>query len=492
MKRTKKKKQISLRTNLSDTLEGNVSISTRKRTVDTRFHVLQNRNQPKKASNGQEDIFGHFQTTQHDQKPSQSMLVSNHRRTDVMTKPFRELSHRDITNLKERFKIISNCTDVGVLRTWSDLEVDNHIISVVKSLFQHPFTVQRQALPVMLNKKHNLLCYAPTGHGKSLCFLLPALQRSMTGNAQLHTLIVVQTHELAQQLVQHYIDLSPRRAPEIACVIGGVQREVQARALDSARIVVGTPGRLVDFVQNFLLDLTPVSCFIVDEADKTISANEEDLTFLIEKLQKNIKMGFFSATSNREEYDRITSICESYDRPLAIVRDGDFGVVSTVTQEIVISKDASEKEMQFISLVQRIDPPFVVFCRTRRITERIELLLEQVKSPLKYSVIHGGLSQLQREGVVERFKMGAYDGLITTNLLSRGIDIRGIMTVVNFNMPEDIETYIHRLGRTGRAGEQGASVSFVSKDDKTIIPELMTELKKRRQFSVVSRLRSLL
>ncbi len=340
--------------------------------------------------------------------------------------------------------------------------------------FIAPFAIQEMVLPIALGDG-DVIGQAKTGTGKTLAFGVPVIERVIAPNdaewdafehkGMPQVLIVVPTRELCTQVTRDIEELASNRGIRTLAVYGGRAFEPQIEALQAGiEIVVGTPGRLLDLSRQGQLRLKQVSRLVLDEADEML-----DLGFLpdVEKILANtpnrMQTMLFSATMPG---DIIALARRFMNQPIHIrTQDSeDEGAVVTRIKQHVLRAHAMDK-IEMLARILQADGrgPTMVFCRTKRTCQKTaEDLIER---GFKAAPIHGDLGQSAREKALSDFKAGKSDVLVATDVAARGIDIDGITHVINYQCPEDEKTYVHRIGRTARAGAYGIAVTFVDWDE---------------------------
>lgn len=343
--------------------------------------------------------------------------------------------------------------------------------------FSMPTPIQRAAVQLALDG-HDVIATASTGSGKTLAFLIPFWKKQLK-----NALILAPTRELALQIavVATKFGFSKPASTRVVSIVGGRDFTEQAEELNSRTaaenlIIVATPGRLVDFLQQGLIELTEFKYLVFDEADRMIDLGfEEQISEIMKTLprQQERQTLMFSATWP----EKVESVCLKYiSDNHAKVKIGNTSSINTNIVQSVEYLEPAEKSQRLIGLVKNNRGPIIVFAATKievdRLTSRLQTL------DLAVDCLHGTLSQENRERVLKALKTGQIKCIIATDVASRGIDVPNVRLVVNFDMPRDIETYTHRIGRTGRAGNDGRAISFVTSKDENIYPELREKLRK--------------
>jgi superfamily II DNA/RNA helicase len=340
----------------------------------------------------------------------------------------------------------------------------------------HPFPIQALTLPVALHG-HDIIGQAKTGTGKTLGFGIPVLQRVVATDEsgedspvpvvrdKPQALVVVPTRELCVQVTEDLKKAAARRQIRILSIYGGRAYEPQVEALKQGiEVVVGTPGRLIDLAQQGLLDLGHVRSLVLDEADEML-----DLGFLpdVEKIVRLIPAGrqtmLFSATMP----GAIITLARSYMHHPTHIRavdpDDDGQTVKAVEQHVFRAHAMDKVEMLARILQSDGRGLTLVFCRTKRTAAKVAD--ELADRGFASGAVHGDLGQGAREQALRAFRSGKVDVLVATDVAARGIDVQDITHVVNYQCPEDEKTYLHRIGRTARAGAKGIAITFVDWDD---------------------------
>ena len=362
-----------------------------------------------------------------------------------------------------------------VSKTFADLPLRRETIEALNTHgFTSPFPIQEMVLPIALSDG-DVIGQAKTGTGKTLAFGIPLIEKVIAPlDAQWadfenkglpQVLVVVPTRELCVQVTKDIDELANNRGIRTLAVYGGRAFEPQIEALtNGVEIVVGTPGRLLDLYRQGQLKLKEVSRLVLDEADEML-----DLGFLpdVEKIftstPKRSQTMLFSATMPG---DIIALARRFMNQPIHIRtqdNEDEGAVVSRIEQHVYRAHALDKIEMLARILQAEGRGPTIVFCRTKRTCQKTaDDLLER---GFKSSTIHGDLGQSAREKALSDFKAGKSDVLVATDVAARGIDIDGITHVINYQCPEDEKTYVHRIGRTARAGADGIAVTFVDWDE---------------------------
>ena len=349
--------------------------------------------------------------------------------------------------------------------TFSDLNIDDDIVAALaaKGILE-PFPIQEQTIPLALQKQ-DIIGQAKTGTGKTFGFGLPLIQALGTDpEPGVKALIVVPTRELAVQVTEDIELAASNRPTKIVSIYGGKAYEGQIEQLKAgAQIVVGTPGRLLDLAGQRLLSLASVQTMVLDEADKML-----DLGFLsdIEKLFAQTPQTRHTMLFSATMPGAIVALARRFmNKPIHIrATDPDEGITQANIKHIVYRAHSLDKDEVIARILQSEGRgKTVIFTRTKRAAARI---VEELNDRgFNAAAVHGDLNQEQRERAMAAFKAGKKDILIATDVAARGIDVNDVTHVINHTIPDDDQTYLHRVGRTGRAGKTGIAVTFVDWED---------------------------
>ena len=329
--------------------------------------------------------------------------------------------------------------------------------------------IQTKVIPLMRSGR-DVVAQAQTGTGKTGAFALPLLER-INGARPRHpiVLVVVPTRELCLQVAKDFEALGRYRGVRVVPVYGGMGYNQMERALRlMPHVIVGTPGRLLDLVTRRTLDLCGINTFILDEADRLLDLGFiNDVKKIAALLPKGRQTALFSATIT-PEVDRIAKAL-TIDAVKVAVKPEE-PTIDLVDQSFIEVKHVDKLRALRQVLAQEEVTRTLVFRRTKRGVDK--LTRDLVRLGHEAGALHGDIPQRGRERVLESFKRGTVKTLVATNLAARGIHVDGIDHVVNFDLPEDPETYVHRVGRTGRAGERGRALTFVSETERKEFQEL--------------------
>lgn len=325
--------------------------------------------------------------------------------------------------------------------------------------FVEPTPIQKIVLPVALSGR-DIFGQAQTGTGKTLAFAIPIVEKINPDDLFVQAVVLTPTRELARQVADEIVKVaSAKHGLQVVAIYGGVHQQTQTDALRSgAQIVVGTPGRVIDLMKQRILDLSRVHTAVLDEVDEMLDMGfYDDVVTIFNRIAEERQTMFFSATIP----ERIQKLGRRYLRRPQILSTSEESVLAdTTVHEFyeVLEKERVQALMDL--LVMREVSLGLVFCRTKREVDQVGSAL--IRAGFSAEVLHGDLPQSKREKVMAKYRAGQLDILVATDVAARGIDVQGVSHVVNYHIPLDAEVYVHRTGRTGRAGAEGQSITFVS------------------------------
>ncbi|MCQ4921459.1 DEAD/DEAH box helicase [Tissierella carlieri] len=343
-----------------------------------------------------------------------------------------------------------------------------------------PTPIQEQAIPQLLKGK-DVIAQAHTGTGKTFAFMLPIMEAIDITKPYIQALIITPTRELAIQITNEAKKLTQAKNISILAVYGGQDVERQLRKLNKGvNIVIGTPGRLLDHMRRKSIDLGQVKMIVLDEADEMLNMGFlKDVEEIIYKTSKTRQTMLFSATMPKQ----LRSLAVRYMKEPVQIQIQSEKVTLDEIKQVVIETTDRGKQDALCSVIDE-ERPFmaIIFCRTKR---RVKALNSDLRNRgYNSDEIHGDLSQAKREKVINSFRDMKLQLLVATDVAARGLDIEGITHIFNYDIPEDAESYIHRIGRTGRAGETGKAFTFVTPRDQqdliAIENKIRMNLKKRK------------
>lgn len=373
--------------------------------------------------------------------------------------------------INDSASVVNAISDV---KTFNDFPFEAELLKALqKEGYANPTPIQKEAIPLILEKK-DVAGLAQTGTGKTAAFLLPVIQRilsSINGTHPEHAfdswgkrnfcLILVPTRELADQIDENITKFNCDKLTS-AVVIGGKEYDEQIAKIQSGvDFIVATPGRLIDLYKEKKVDLSFVKACIFDEADRMFDMGfKEDMVYLLQRIPSDRQLLMFSATMN---FDVLNVAYEFGSEPVEINIDKDQARAENVEDE-VLHLGTEEKPMFLLSLIKKYNPDqAIVFSNFKRNVPKIEKFLRD--NGVKSLGISSSLNQNQRQRVMAQFKEGEVKVLVATDVAARGLDVEGVDLVINYELPDDAENYVHRIGRTGRASAKGKAFSLSSEKD---------------------------
>ncbi len=356
-------------------------------------------------------------------------------------------------------------SDFGLSRTTLDALAAKNI--------SIPTPIQAAAIPLLMSGECDVLGQARTGTGKTAAFGIPIIECIRPGSKSPQALILTPTRELCMQVAAEIKSLAGERKLFVAAVYGGASIEVQLRSLKrGVDIVVGTPGRVQDMIDRGALNLDEILFSVLDEADEMLDMGfVEDIESILSLMPEDRRQLMFSATMPPE----IMSIAERFMKDCEVIRvDAEPASLDQIDRFGYEVKRDDKVEALVRLINMEPDMYGLIFCRTRADVD--ELCDALANRKIRVEALHGEISQAQRTKVIRQFKDGAFRLLVATDVAARGIDVAGLTHVINYSLPINAEIYIHRIGRTGRAGRKGAAITFVSPGERKKLAEIEKEL----------------
>jgi ATP-dependent RNA helicase RhlE len=349
---------------------------------------------------------------------------------------------------------------------FSQLGLEAAQVRVCESLgYNEPTPIQREAIPVILSGRDLIGC-AETGTGKTAAFLLPLIQRISTApRAGIRILVLAPTRELALQIQSNYRELNHVRANRSVIAIGGANIRTQLADLRrGATVLIATPGRLLDLTRRRAVNLSTVETLVLDEADRMLDMGFlPDIRRVLSLLPTKRQTLLFSATMSAS----VEQLARSTMKEPTLVEVSRRGRAATMVEQTAYQVSAESKTALLLALLEKEHEPFervLVFTRTRRGAERLSHILRAREHSVNR--IHADRSQSQREAALREFRDGQARVLVATDIAARGLDVEAVSHVINYDVPGAPEDYVHRVGRTGRAGNQGQAITIVSPVDE--------------------------
>ena len=334
--------------------------------------------------------------------------------------------------------------------------------------------IQEQVIPIILDEKEDLVALAKTGTGKTAAFGLPLLQLVDVENSNIQTLILSPTRELSQQIYNNLKEFG-KYLPEVSIVLlsGGNSVKSQIEELKSpTHIVVATPGRFLDLMEKGALEIKSLKNLVLDEADEMFQALKEDLMPILKSLPKNRRTYLFSATMPGELKD----IVHNYMSKSAVSLHSEMEVIGneSIDHQYIVVDPIEKLDVLLHFLNSQEGGRGIIFCKTKAAVNKLakNLAIRKISS----GALHGSLTQGIRDRIMEQFREGYIDILVATDLVARGIDVKELAYVVNYHLPDTHEAYVHRSGRTGRAGAKGLSMTIIQQEEVKEIADFEKEL----------------
>lgn len=372
------------------------------------------------------------------------------------------------------------------MEKFKELGLEGEILKGIGDLgFEVPSPVQEKTIPAILGEENDLVVLAQTGTGKTAAFGLPLLQKLDTSLNEIQVLILSPTRELCVQIgkdLQNYAKY--RNDVRVLCVYGGTEIRRQIKDLErGVHVLVATPGRLCDLIKRRAVNIDQVRAVVLDEADEMLNMGfKEDLNFILDETPATRNTYLFSATMPKE----VERIAKNYLRNAKEISTGKKNQgADTVSHEYyqVRARDCYETLHRVIDCAP--DMYAIIFTRTKMDARDIVRKLQ--KDGIDCDALHGDLSQGQRDEVMERFRGKRLKVLVATDVAARGLDVDNLTHVINFNLPEDVESYTHRSGRTGRAGREGISVAIINSKERGRLRRIESSLQKKFKYREVPR-----
>ena len=360
--------------------------------------------------------------------------------------------------------------------TFQDLNISEPLCELLRQHgIEEPTSVQEQAIPAVRSGK-DLMVQSRTGTGKTLAFLLPVMEKIKKGVPTAQALIIVPTRELAVQ-ISKVASIVGQTADVTSLVIyGGQDIERQKEKLRRhPQLIIGTPGRLLDHVRRRTVDISQVNRVVLDEADEMMKLGFlEDVELLLRHTAADRQLLLFSATIP----ERVRGLAHAYMRqPQHIAVEAEHVTLESIRQVIIDTTE--ETKLDRLCEIINQEQPYLamVFCHTRKRVGMVAMALAQ--RGYLADELHGELTQVQRTLVLKRFRKAELQILVATDIAARGLDIEGVTHVINFDIPHRTEDYIHRIGRTGRAGEKGTAITFVNARQYEILRRIEAGIRAR-------------
>jgi ATP-dependent RNA helicase DeaD len=370
------------------------------------------------------------------------------------------------------------------MQNFQQFGLKEEILKGIKDLyFIEPTPIQKQAIPLALEGK-DLIGQAQTGTGKTAAFVIPMLQRIDLKLSDVQGLIMTPTRELAIQIAEDVQDLAKYTDLKVISLHGGRDIQAQMNKLNNkVHIIVGTPGRILDHLRRETLHLGRLKMLVLDEADKMLEMGfQEDVETIIALTGVKKQTLLFSATMP----DKVKHLAHRFMHQPPHIRVEMKQITSEKTKQYYYVMNQSDKLDNLQKLLGELQPYLaIIFVNTQK---RVEQVTEELQlQGLEAKALHGGLSQNKREQLMEAFRQVKFQYLICTDIAARGVDVEGVTHVVNYDLPSDSESYIHRVGRTGRAGEEGTAITFVSPRQRSVMLKIEKAIKQKIEEKLLTK-----
>lgn len=421
-----------------------------------------------------------------------------------------EMKERDWRIFREDFSIAARGGNIPhPLRAWSESTIPEKILAVIDQIgYKEPSPIQRQAIPIGLQNR-DVIGIAETGSGKTAAFVIPMLTfisnmpPFIEENRHLgpYGLILAPTRELAQQIESEARKFATPLGFRCVSIVGGrAVEEQQFNLREGAEIIIATPGRLKDVLERHVLVLSQCRYVVMDEADRMVHLGfEADLTFILDQLptetmegeDQSEQMDVDGETLVKKGRTRVTTLfsatmpppverlARKYLKRPAVITIGEAGrAVDTVEQRVEFVTGEEKKKQRLLEILNsgQYQAPIIVFVNQKKTADMVAKDLS--RAGWSAATLHSGKNQEQREASLQSLRAGTADVLVATDLAGRGIDVQDVSLVINFQMAGTIEAYVHRIGRTGRAGKQGTAITFLTNDDDEVMYDLKQEISK--------------
>ena len=355
--------------------------------------------------------------------------------------------------------------------SFESMDLSSEILRAVQAMgFKEPSTVQAKTIPLMM-EGHDINAIAPTGTGKTCAFGIPMLEYVQLKDSRVQEIVLAPTRELALQIGEELTKLAKFiDGVRIAVIYGGQSISRQITALKRRpQIVIATPGRLLDHMQRGNIRLDAVHTMVLDEADEMLNMGfVKDVTKIIESTPSDRQLVLFSATTNQD----VLTIAWKYQHdPVEITVEATKADRPQITQYVIATEQDSKTDNLLYLLDANVYQRIMIFCNTKFMTDKLTSRL--IKEGYNAQCLHGDIPQSKRNTVMNDFKRGKFPILVSTDVAARGIDVDDVEAVINYDLPNENEYYLHRIGRTGRAHKHGVSFSLVTFRESVRMDEIM-------------------
>jgi len=362
------------------------------------------------------------------------------------------------------------------LKEFKELGLGEKVLKVLsKKGYESPTPIQRLTIPALLKNDKDIIGQAQTGTGKTAAFSLPIIENFETSDHHIQAIVLTPTRELALQVAEEMNSLSTSKKMKVIPVYGGQSIDIQRKLIKTGvDVVVGTPGRVIDLIERKLLKLNSLKYFVLDEADEMLNMGFiEDIEKILTFTNDDKRMLFFSATMPPE----IMKIAKTHMKEYEVLAVKSRELTTDLTEQIyfeVNERDKFEALCRIIDLTKEFYG--IIFCRTK--TDVNEIVGRLNDRGYDAEGLHGDIGQNYREVTLKRFKTKKINILVATDVAARGIDINDLSHVINYAVPQEVESYVHRIGRTGRAGKEGTAITFITPQEYRRLLQIQKAVKK--------------
>ncbi|MDO6516675.1 DEAD/DEAH box helicase [Zobellia uliginosa] len=360
-------------------------------------------------------------------------------------------------------------------KSFSALGINEQLLESLADLkISVPTDIQKKTIPILLKQKDDVVALAKTGTGKTAAFGLPLLQLIHTDKTEVQAVILSPTRELGQQIYENLVSFAAHSpAISIASVCGGIPIKPQIERLkETTHIIVATPGRLIDLIQRKAVSLKKLRYLVLDEADEMVTALKTDLDTLDAEMPKSRRTLLFTATMP----GTVKQLVQNYMSKHVVHLEADMAQMGHqgIDHKYMVVEPIEKLEVLLHFLNSKEGERGIIFCKTKAAVNKLakKLAINKFSS----GSIHGSLTQGIRDRIMGQFREGFIDILVATDLAARGIDVKEISYVVNYHLPDTYEAYVHRSGRTARAGAKGLLLTIIQEEERKDIPEFEKEL----------------
>lgn len=349
---------------------------------------------------------------------------------------------------------------------FSDFGLSEALMKAIEGLgYTKPTKVQQEVIPALLKEK-DIIVKSQTGSGKTASFAIPVIENIEWEENRPQALVITPTRELAMQVKEDFFNLGRFKRLKISALIGKAPFHLQEKELkQKTHVAVGTPGRIIDHIDRGTLDLSAIRYLVIDEADEMLRMGFiEQVAYILETLPQNRCTSLLSATLPED----IEQLCQQYMKTPQLVEIEDLDPAAERIEQSLFEVSEKGKANLLIDLLAIENPDScMIFCNTQLKVDELENILGELN--IFCDRIHGGMEQRDRLSVMEHFKKGKFRVLVATDVAARGIDVEQVDLVINYDVPNHPENYVHRIGRTGRIGNSGKAITFVSPGERELL-----------------------